>query len=247
MVKHDIMVPGIRHFFHLQEFVLPRTGLWNLFLGLGMLFFPQAAGALTLKDAVEAAPAAHGYDRYVELEPGATYTGGLLIGRIYSPVTNCFIMEEEGLDVKIVGGGAILDLQGEQICMSYCSNRLDIEDCVIINGNVRFRGDNNMGLPLRPVGSVRFVTFHQPHDYGVRLQGAGAGILIQRNIFVDTVDTGLDYIPSTGIAGELIPTGTAVAASVQSGSYGVADVRENWTYFSNPAENDEPLHHFSFL
>jgi hypothetical protein len=214
---------------------------------LGILFFAQTATAVTLKEAFEAAPSASGYDRYVELEAGATYTGGLLIGRIYSPVTNSFIMEEEGQDVIIVGNGAILDLQGEQICMSYCSNRLDIEDCIIINGNVRFRGDNNDDLPLHPVGSVRFVTFHQPHDYGVRLQGAGAGILIERNIFVDVIDTGQDFIPSTGIPGTLIPTGTAVAASVQGGSYGYPDMRDNWTYFSNPADNDQPLHHFSFL
>ncbi len=222
-----------------------RNAIW-IVLCLGILLMAQASHALTLKEAFEAAPAAHGYDRYVELEPGATYTGGLLVGRIYSPVTNSFIMEEEGLDVKIVGGGAILDLQGEQICMSYCSNRLDIEDCVIINGNVRFRGDNSIE-PLRPEGSVRYVTFHQPHDYGVRIQGAGDGILVERNIFVDVVDTGLDYIPSTGMAGTLIPTGTAVAASVQTGDYGFPDVVENWTYFSNPADNDVPLHHFSFL
>jgi len=218
----------------------------GVLLCLGILFLTRAAPAMTLKEAFEAAPAAHGYDRYITLEPGATYTGGLLVGRVYSPVTNSFNMEEQGLDVKIVGGGAILDLQGEQICMSYCNNRLDIEDCVIINGNVRFRGDNGT-LPLRPVGSVRYVTFHEPHDYGVRLQGAGEGILIERNLFVDTIDTGLDYIPSTGMAGDLIPTGTAVAASVQFGSYGYPDVRENWTYFSNPSYNVTPLHHFSFL
>lgn len=216
-------------------------------LGLWLFISAQAAPATTLNEAFEAAPAAGGYDRFMELDPGATYTGGLLIGRIYSPITNSFIMEEEGQDVKIVGNGAILDLQGEQICMSYCSNRLDIEDCIIINGNIRFRGDNNMGLPLRPEGSVRFVTFHQPHDYGVRLQGAGAGILIERNIFVDVVDTGLDFVPSTGMAGPLLPTGTAVAASVQMGNYGFPQIVENWTYFSNPNDNVVPLHHFSFL
>ncbi len=221
-----------------------RYVFWAL-LGFAALLTNQSA-AITLKEAFEAAPAANGYDRLVELEAGATYTGGLLVGRIYSPITNSFIMEEEGLDVKIVGHGAILDLQGEQICMSYCNNRLDIEDCIIINGNVRYRGDNSV-LPLRPTGSVRYVTFHQPHDYGVRLQGAGEGILIERNIFVDVVDTGLDYAPSTGIAGSLIPTGTAVAASVQFGDYGYADVRQNWTYFSNPVHNEVPLHHFSFL
>jgi len=214
---------------------------------LGYIFFAQAASAITLKEAFEASLPASGYDRYVELESGETYTGGLLIGRIFSPVTNRFIMEEEGQDVKIVGNGAILDLQGEQICLSYCNNRLDIEDCIIINGNVRFRGDNSQDLPLHPVGSVRFVTFHQPHDYGVRLQGAGAGILIERNIFVDTVDTGLDFVPSTGIEGSLIPTGTAVAASVQVGDYGYPDIRENWTFFQNPPVNDIPLHHYSFL
>ncbi len=223
-----------------------RSIFWFL-CGAGVLLSAPTASALTLKEAFEASPAAHGYDRYVELDPGSTYTGGLLIGRIYSPVTNAFIMEEEGLDVKIVGNGAMIDLQGEQICMSYCSNRLDIEDCVIINGNIRFRGDNNQDIPLIPVGSVRYVTMFQPHDYGVRLQGAGEGILIERNIIFETVDTGLDYVPSTGIAGTLIPTGTAVAASVQTGDYGLPIVRDNWTYFSDPAENSTPLHHFSFL
>lgn len=214
---------------------------------LGILFTAQGAFSITLKEAYEAATPANGYDRYIELQPGATYTGGLLVGRIFSPVTNTFIMEEEGQDVKIVGNGAILDLQGQQICLSYCSNRLDIEDCIVINGNVRFRGDNSQDLPLHPVGSVRYVTFHQAHDYGVRLQGAGAGILVERNIFLDIVDTGLDFVPSTGIEGSLIPTGTAVAASVQVGDYGYPDVRENWTFFQNPSENSEPLRHFSFL
>jgi len=219
---------------------------WSLFF-LCILLLTQPTSAITLKEAVETSPADNGYDHFVELVPGTIYTGGLLIGRIYSPITNSFIMEEEGLDVKIIGNGAILDLQGEQICMSYCNNRLDIEDCVIINGNVRFRGDNHPDLDLIPVGSVRYVTFHEPHDYGVRLQGAGSGILVERNIFMDVVDTGLDFIPSNGMFGTLIPTGTAVAASVQSGDYGFPDIRENWTFFPNPDINDNPIRHFSFL
>jgi len=246
------MISGIRHHIHIREIDLSHANykllLSMVFLiNLVFLSIVPAVSGVTLKEAYEAAPPADGYDRFVELESGVTYTGGLLIGRIFSPVSNSFIIEEEGLDVKIVGNGAILDLEGEQICMSYCNNRLDIEDCVIINGGVRFRGDNNEGLPLHPVGSVRFVTFYQPHDYGVRLQGAGAGILVERNIIVDTVDTGLDFMPSNGIEGTLIPTGTAVAASVQVGSYGFPDMRDNWTFFSTTAENDVPLHHFSFL
>jgi len=221
--------------------------VFGILLGLATLLQASTAFATTLKEAFEAAGPANGYDRYVELDSGATYTGGLLVGRVYSPVTNRFIMEEEGQDVKIVGNGAILDLQGEQICMSYCSNRLDIEDCVIINGNVRFRGDNDEGLPLRPVGSVRYVTFYEAHDYGIRLQGAGEGISLEYNIIVDTIDTGLDFMPSNGIVGTLIPTGTAIAASVQVGDYGYPDIRNNWTFFSTTVENDVPLHHFSFL
>lgn len=222
---------------------LSRPVIWLLlFLGL-----QGAASATTLKEAYETAPAANGYDRYVVLENGVTYTGGLLIGRVFSPVSHTFIMAEEGRDVCIVGNGAVLDLQGEQICMSYCGNRLDISDCVIVGGGIRFRGDNDPGLDLQPVGSVRHVTFYRSEDYGVRLQGAGAGILIERNLLVDTVDTGLDFIPSTGLFGDLIPTGTAIAASVQTGSYGLPDVRENWTFFSSSAINAVPLHHFSFL
>ena len=218
-----------------------------LLLPVALLLIFQSAYAITLKEAYEAAPAAEGYDRFLVLETGVTYTGGLLIGRVFSPVTNRFIMEEEGLDVRIVGNGAILDLQGEQICLSYCDNRLDLEDCVIINGTVRFRGDNDPGLAIRPRGSVRHVTFYQPHDYGVRMQGAGAGILVERNIVVDAVDTGLDFIPSNGFPAELIPTGTAISGSVQMADYGVPDIRDNWTWFSEPRDNDIPLHHFSFL
>lgn len=222
---------------------------WSILVLLlvGVLPGPGNAWAVSLKEAYEAAPAANGYGRWVELQTGVTYTGGLLIGRVFSPVTNSFIMQEEGLDVAIVGNGAILDLQGEQICLSYCDQRLDISDCVILNGGVRFRGDNDQGLALRPVGSVRHVTFVAPQDYGVRLQGAGAGITIERNLIIDALDTGLDFVPSTGIAGTLLPTGTSIAMSVQTGDYGVPDVRDNWTFFGNPDLNGYPLHHFSFL
>jgi hypothetical protein len=219
---------------------------FRIFVFLLFLISGQAE-AITLKEAFEAAPSANGYERYVELDNGVTYTGGLLIGRVFSPVSNAFLMEEEGLDVRIVGNGAVIDLQGEQICMSYCDNRLDISDCIILNGNIRFRGDNDPGLSIRPTGSVRYVTFYEPQDFGVRLQGSGTGIVIERNIFIDTQDTGLDYIPSNGVAGELIPTGTAVAASVQTGDYGVPDIRDNWTWYSDPDLNAEPLHHYSFL
>ena len=40
---------------------------------------------------------------------------------------------------------------------------------------------------------------------------------------------------------------SAIAASVQTGDYGVPDVRDNWTYYGDPDLNPIPLHHYSFL
>ena len=231
------MHPGRLH--PLVPALLPLLGLY--------LLLPSPSAAITLKEAYEAAPAANGYDRYLVLENGVTYTGGLLVGRVFSPVSNSFLLDELGEDVGIVGNGAVLDLQGQQICMSYCDNRLDISDCVITGGTVRFRGDNDFGTDLVPQGSVTNVTFFEPHDYGVRLQGAGGDISITRCLFIDVVDTGLDFVPSTGIAGDLIPTGTAVSASVHTPDYGTPWVAENWTYFGDSEINADPLHHFHFL
>ena len=63
--------------------------------------------------------------------------GGLLVGPLLIPETGIFA-GEPGCDVFIRGNGAVLDLRGGQICISYCDNRLDIEDCVIVGGNVRY-------------------------------------------------------------------------------------------------------------
>ncbi len=207
----------------------------------------QSTAATTLRAAFEAAPALDGYDRYLELETGEIYTGGLLIGPTWDEDRSAFLDAEQGLDVKIVGNGAILDLQGQRICISFCDNRLDVEDCIILDGGVRFRGASNPGESRIPVGSVRYCTFYRPRDYAVRLQGAGAGVLCERNIVVDTVDTGLDGLIWTGYLGNLLPTGLAFGLSVQTGSYGVPVVRDNWTWFSDPVVDDDPLHHFGFL
>lgn len=205
-----------------------------------------AAGTLTLREAYEAAGPQGDYDKVVVLETGRVYRGGLLIGPTYGPLT--WDPEgEPGCDVQIVGNGAILDLEGEQICISFCNHRLDIEDCVVLNGNIRFRGLHDAFVDAVPTGSVRYVTFYGPHDYGVRLQGAGGDVLLERNLCVDVVDTGWDFIFNTGISSDWLPTGTSYAASVQMGLYGTAILRYNWTYHSDPARNAAPLTHFSFL
>lgn len=197
--------------------------------------------AATLREAVAAAGPAQGYDRYVVLQTGVTYTGGLWIGGTYNAVTSTW--EEGGEDVRIVGNGAILDLEGAQICIAYCNNRLDIDDCVILNGDVKFRGYDGAGMYVVPTGSVRFCTFYRPHDYAVRMFECGAGIVIERNIVVDPLDTGPDFMYMTGYPSGWLPTGTSVSQSLVGG----AVVRENWSYYSDPGTNGDLLRHFSIL
>lgn len=201
--------------------------------------------AATLRGAYDAAGPGDGYDKLIELEPGVTYTGGLLIGPLLLPETGIFT-GERGLNVCIRGNGAVLDLRSSQICISYCDNRLDIENCVIIGGNVRFRGTHWDGSG-QPVGSVRYVTFYRPHDYAVRLQGSGGGVAVYRNLMVDAVDTGVDWIFGNGFPTDFLPTGHHVALSAFPGIYGAPSIQQNWTWRSDPKENADPLHHFVFL
>ena len=138
----------------------------TLLIAILAVSLPVSSRAVTLREVYEAAGPGGGYDRDVVLETGQVYTGGLLIGPILSPLS-WKLDGESGQDVRITGNGAILDLRGEQICISYCENRLDIEDCIILNGNVRFRGMNTSEYVEIPTGSVRYCTFYGPHDYGV--------------------------------------------------------------------------------
>ncbi len=208
-----------------------------------------ATGATTLKEMFDTAEPRDGYDKYIELETGITYTGGLLFGRTWSWLTYSYRYDEQCLDVCIVGNGAILDLQGQQICVSFCAGRLDVSDCIILDGNIRFRGDNATDPPIGyiPTGSVRQVTFYRPHDYGIRLQGAGTGVVLEYNLIIDPIDTGFDVIPFNGIHADLLPTGSCIAPSVQVGDYGYPWMGDNWTYLSDPAANADPLRHYVFL
>lgn len=198
--------------------------------------------SITLKEAFDLAPSQAEYDKYLELETDEIYTGGLLIGKVFEQRI-AGLYGEEGINVRIQGNGAILDLQGSEICISCCENFLDIEDCIIINGDVRFRGMDNSMFDQRPWGSVRYVTFYQPHDYGIRLQGTGENITIERNIIVDAVDTGLDYIFTTGVSTNWLPTGAAIAVSAFPGIYGTPEIIDNWTFHSDQTANSDPLRH----
>jgi hypothetical protein len=194
---------------------------------------------VTLKEMFDQAGPALGYDKYVELDTGVTYTGGLWIGATFNRITAKF--EGTPLAVRIVGHGAILDLQTEEICAAYSTSRLDLEDCIVLNGAVRYRGYKDSEVALLPSGSVRYVTFYKPMDYGVRLFACGQNILIERNIVVDPVDTGNDFMYLTGFLHPWLPTGSSVALSL-AGSFAIYD---NWSYLSDGAL--DPLRHFVIL
>jgi len=200
--------------------------------------------SLSLKEVYDAAGPAEGYDKYLVLETGEVYTGGFLTGNVYG-----FVLSEydyyEGQNVKIVGNGAIIDLQGEQISVSFCDKRLDIEDCIIINGTVRYRGDDTNDFDATPKGTTSHVTLYKPHDYGLRLQGAGAGVTLSNNVVYDVVGTGYGYTPFNGYSGVLLPTGTSISWSVQA--YGLPFIMNNWTFHSNDNENIQGLTHYSRL
>lgn len=221
----------------------PRTAqraFCSVLLGVQLLF-SQAALAVSLKEAYESAPAASGYDKYVVLETGVTYTGGLWIGATFDRISAEFV--GEGVDVRIVGNGAIIDLQGEEICFAYCANRLDIDDCVILHGDIRFRGYDDGVMSLVPTGSVRYVTFYEPHDYAVRMFRCGSDVLVERNLVVGAVDTGSDFMYLTGYANDWLPTGASFGLSLTAGF----DVQANWTYHGDPVANADPLRHFTIM
>ena len=201
------------------------------------------AHSVTLKEVYEIAPNMGEYDKFLVLETGMTYTGGLLIGKIFDPII-ADLSGQEGLDVRIEGNGAILDLEGEQISISYCNNKLDIDNCIIINGNIRYRGINNPTGTEIPTGYVQYCTFYQPQDHAIRLQGAGDDILLERNIFVDAVDTGDDFTYLNGIPMEWLPTGSNVAISIFYYTYGVPTLLDNWSYHSDEEINADPTLHF---
>ena len=206
-----------------------------------------APAPVTLQSAFEAAGPQGGYDRYLVLQTGQVYTGGLLIGPTWDDDRTMFIDDELGLDVMIEGNGAILDLQGQQICISYCGNRLDLTDCIILNGGVRFRGELDQAVDRTPEGSVSYCTFYEPHDYAVRLEGAGAGVFCSRNIVVNTVDTGPDVQAWNGITSSNLPTGLAFGLSVQTATYGTPNIQDNWTWFREASINAELLRHYCLL
>jgi len=219
-------------------------------VALSLLLLTANIWAVPLKEVYDAAISQNGFDKWLELTPGETYTGGLLIGSVSAPY-NSKLFGLAGKNVKINGNGAVLDLQGSEIAISFCPNRLEIVNCIIINGGVRFRGDvfavPDGFIDLKPTGLIKFVTFYNAHDFAIRLVGAGEGITIERNLLVSSVDTGFDYAIYNGAANMNLPTGINCAFSVNAGSFGYPVLTENWSFHARSSYNSDPLYHFALL
>ena len=185
------------------------------------------------------------YNRELVLNTGEIYTGSLLIGGLFDHNTGTF-SDTLGENVNIIGNGAILDLEGGFITIQYTNKRLDITDCVIVNGGVKFRGATT-GPNLIPQGSVSYVTFYHAEDYAIRIHSAGAGISISNNIFVDTYSTGDDFVNFTSQTLEWLPTGYNMVSTIFLETYGIPMISDNWSYFSDWRLNQDPLRHYGLF
>lgn len=217
----------------------------KIYLTTMLLLLAVLLSGTSLKEVYDNAHGTALYDKVLVLNPGEIYTGSLLIGGIYNHLSGTFT-DTLGANVSIVGNGAILDLQGGFITNQYTDKRLDITDCVIINGGVKFRGSTE-GTNLLPIGSVTFVTFYQAEDYAVRIHCAGQGISISNNIFVDTYSTGDDFVNYTSESLEWLPTGYNMVTTIFVETYGAPLISDNWSYFSDWRLNDDPMRHYGLF
>ncbi|MCF7913079.1 MAG: hypothetical protein K9M99_11160 [Candidatus Cloacimonetes bacterium] len=212
-----------------------------IFIAMIMVLIAKSA-AVSLQEMYAASGAQGIYDRYLELETGEIYTGGLWIGKTLNPQTN-HLEGCEGEDVFIEGNGAILDLQGSELTIAYCNNRLDMEDCIILNGDVHYRGESAL-FQAKPEGSVRFCTFYNNDDYCLRFMGTGSDISLHHNIFANARETGDEYTYLTGFSLEWLPTGINVGVSGQGG---LPDFHDNWSWFSDIEVNADSLQHIAVM
>ncbi len=145
---------------------------------LSLAFLPQAACGVTLEFAYVTAGPQNGYDKYVELSPSVTYTGGLTI--------------PAGDTACVRGNGALIDLQGSIIDIQGKTVRLDIDHCVLINGGSPEYGAGQAALNF--VGSYGSVTNNTIHGntVGVRIYLSGMnGITIKNNIVMNNAYAGV--------------------------------------------------------
>ena len=152
--------------------------LFPVFLLCLLLLCPVVAFPVTLQSLYETAAPQGGYTKYLELDAGATYTGGIMI--------------PDGEVVCIKGNGATIDLQTAIIQIQGPGARLDIDHCVIKNGCLPTAGYAQGALYfLGSHGDVVNNTIHG-NTIGIRVYSTEPGaVTVMNNIIVRNTVTGL--------------------------------------------------------
>lgn len=187
---------------------------------LVILLLALSLSATTLKEVWDSSTSNGEFEKYLVLNAGETYTGGLVLSSEF----------DTDKPTKIVGKGAILDLENEKILI----DRVDgagfaIEDCVITNGGIEFKsfyGD------IYPKGDIKYITFYEPLEYGIRMNSSGEDISVTKSIFHSAVWNG-----GTGFS----PDGINVAIE-SSDLYGTPDIIDNWSYHIGEPMGDYSVH-----
>jgi hypothetical protein len=156
--------------------LLPEFSL-TFFISV-LFLFPIAASAATLQSVYDAADPQAGYTKYLQLDAGATYTGGLTV--LASDM------------VCIKGNGATLDLQTSTIQIQGKGARLDVDHCVIKNGGLASAGYAEGALSfVGSSGSVVNNTLYG-NTVGIRVYSTGPGaVTVINNVVVRSSFTGL--------------------------------------------------------
>ncbi len=143
-----------------------------------LFWIPSSAHGVTLQSVYDSAPRQSGYDKYLDLSPGVTYTGGITI--------------PDGDSVCIKGHGAIIDLEGSMIQVGGMTALLDIDHCVILNGGDPAYGAGQGGLNfIASNGNVLNNTIYAS-TVGIRIyMAAPAAVTIKNNIIVKNLVAGV--------------------------------------------------------
>ncbi|MDI6807639.1 MAG: right-handed parallel beta-helix repeat-containing protein [Candidatus Eisenbacteria bacterium] len=143
-----------------------------------LVFTPVVTGGATLQSVYESAPRQLGYDRYLDLRSGTTYTGGIAI--------------PDGGSVCIKGNGAIIDLEGSIIAVTGRGALLDIDHCVILNGGDPDLGTGQGALNLTGCRGNVINNTICGNTVGVRVYAAKPNaVRIKNNIIVNNSSVGV--------------------------------------------------------
>jgi len=162
----------------------PReVGLW-LFATISVfliLLLPTGSHSATLQEVYDAAGPNGQYTKYLVLDAGVTYTGGLIV-----PSTD---------RACIKGNGAILDLQTSTIQMQGMGAKLDIDHCVIKNGCLPSSEYSEGALSyIGCSGRVLNNTFYG-NTIGIRIYLTGQdSVVVMNNIFAHNSVAGVLFL-----------------------------------------------------